>query len=109
MRNPEVTAPDVRATRLAGEQWGVISWAQLRACGLSKAGIGRRVNAERLHPLHPAVYGLIPPAALAREGRWFAAVMACGKGAALSHRTAAALWELLDDWPGPPEVTAPYG
>jgi very-short-patch-repair endonuclease len=31
---------------------------------------------------------------LRREGRWLAAVMACGAGAALSHRDAAALWEL---------------
>jgi hypothetical protein len=28
------------------------------------------------------------------EGRWLAAVMACGPGAALSHRDAAAPWEL---------------
>jgi very-short-patch-repair endonuclease len=27
----------------------------------------------------------------------------------LSHRSAAALWELLDDWPGLPEVTVPIG
>ena len=33
-------------------------------------------------------------AALRREGRWLAAVLACGAGAALSHRTAAALCDL---------------
>jgi very-short-patch-repair endonuclease len=109
MRNPEVTAPDILAARLAGKQWGVICWSQLRACGLSKAGIGRRVSAERLHRIHPAVYAFVPPAALAREGRWLAAELACGEGAALSHRSAATLWDLLDDWPGPPDVTVPVG
>jgi hypothetical protein len=29
---------------------------------------------------------------LTREGRWLAAVLACGDGAVLSHRSAAALW-----------------
>jgi very-short-patch-repair endonuclease len=109
MRNSEVTGPDVRAARVAGGQWGVISWSQLRACGLSKAGIRRRVVSERLHRIHPAVYAFVPSPALAQEGRWFGAVMACGEGAALSHRSAATLWELLDEWPGPAEVTVPVG
>ena len=36
-----------------------------------------------------------------------AAVIACGAGAALSHRSAAELWELLGPWTGPVEVTVP--
>ena len=36
-----------------------------------------------------------------------AAVIACGAGAALSHRSAAELWELLGPWIGPVEVTVP--
>ena len=36
-----------------------------------------------------------------------AAVLACGDGAALSHRSAAALWELLPTRPGPVHVTIP--
>jgi very-short-patch-repair endonuclease len=31
---------------------------------------------------------------LPREGRWMAAVLACGEGAALSHESAAALWAI---------------
>lgn len=31
---------------------------------------------------------------LSREGRWLAATLACGEGALLSHRSAAARWEL---------------
>ena len=36
-----------------------------------------------------------------------AAVLACGHGAALSHRSAAALWCIRPRWPTPVEVTAP--
>jgi very-short-patch-repair endonuclease len=44
---------------------------------------------------------------LSREGRWLAAVLACGSGAALSHRSAAALWGLRRQSSGPIEVTVP--
>jgi very-short-patch-repair endonuclease len=39
------------------------------------------------------------------EGRWMAAVLACGQRAALSHRSAAALWALLKPPSGPIDVT----
>jgi very-short-patch-repair endonuclease len=35
-----------------------------------------------------------------------AAVLACGPGAVLSHRSAAALWEITPPWRGPEDVTA---
>ena len=35
-----------------------------------------------------------------------AAVLACGTGAALSHRSAAALWAITPPWRGPVDVTA---
>jgi hypothetical protein len=34
-------------------------------------------------------------------------VLACGPDAALSHRSAAALWQIVPRWPSTPEVTAP--
>ena len=36
-----------------------------------------------------------------------AAVLACGPGAVLSHRSAAYLWEIVDSWEEPIDVTAP--
>ena len=36
-----------------------------------------------------------------------AAVLACGSDAALSHRSAAALWQILPRWYAPTEVTTP--
>lgn len=102
MRNPDATV-----AAIAGEQWAVITWRQLRGAGLAKSTIGRRVRRKRLHRVHVSVYALVPPEALAPEGRWLAAVLACGTGAALSHRSAAALWSLLDDDADDPDVTVP--
>jgi very-short-patch-repair endonuclease len=43
--------------------------------------------------MHHGVYA-VGHSALNREGRWMAAVLACGSGAVLSHRHAAALWKI---------------
>jgi len=71
----------------------VIDDAGLLALGFSRTTIRRRVATGRLRRLHPGVYAL-GHTALRREGRWLAAVLATGAGAALSHRSAAALWDL---------------
>jgi very-short-patch-repair endonuclease len=102
MRNPDATV-----AALAAEQWAVITWRQLRDAGLAKSTIARRVARGRLHRVHHAVYSLVPVEALAAEGRWLAAALACGPAAALSHRSAAVLWELLDFEAAFPEVTVP--
>jgi hypothetical protein len=44
-----------------------------------------------LHQIARGVYAVGWPQ-LAREGRWMAAVLACGDESVLSHRSAAALW-----------------
>jgi len=44
--------------------------------------------------------------AIRREGHWLAAVLACGAGAALSHRSAAVLWDLRPSSRGVIDVTA---
>ena len=66
---------------------GVVSLAQLRAVGLSDDAVLRRVRLGRLRRVHRGVYG-VGGAVLPREGRWFAAVMACGRqrGAQSRHR-----------------------
>jgi hypothetical protein len=70
----------------------VVARAQLGVLGLDRFAIARRVQAGILHPLHDGrVYavGLDP---LSVSGTYLAAVMACGSGSRLSHRSAAALW-----------------
>jgi very-short-patch-repair endonuclease len=66
---------------------------QLRAIGLPRSGVSDRVAAGRLHRMHRGVYAVGHPN-LSRDGRWHAAVLACGEGAVLSHRSAAALWKI---------------
>ena len=45
--------------------------------------------------------------ALTEEGRWLAAVLACGDGAVLSHASAAALWSISPRCPQWADVTVP--
>jgi predicted transcriptional regulator of viral defense system len=59
-----------------------------------------------LRRVHRGVYA-VGGAVLPREGRWLAAVLACGPRAALSHVGAAVHWNLLNYEPPLPEVTAP--
>ncbi len=69
---------------------------QLDARGLARSSIRGRAATGRLHRVHHGVYALTPPRLLSRDGRFMAAVLACGPNAALSHASAALL---LDLWP----------
>jgi predicted transcriptional regulator of viral defense system/very-short-patch-repair endonuclease len=100
------TTPDRRVAELAGRQWGVVSLVQLRELGLSDDAVQRRGRAGRLHRVHRAVYA-VGHTVLRREGRCLAAVLACGEGAVLSHRSAAAHWGLLQTAATRIDVTAP--
>ena len=73
----------------------------MRAFGYSDAEIDLRIRAQRLHPVHRGVLAVGRPH-LDRLGRLMAAVLACGDGAALSHESAAELWEIRRHTPGPP-------
>ena len=64
------------------------------------------VRRRRLHVVHRGVYA-VGHRALRKEGRRLAAVLACGPGAVLSHRSAAAHWELLPTDQARIDVTAP--
>jgi predicted transcriptional regulator of viral defense system len=106
MREFSATTPDGRVAELAAGQWGVVSRAQLRAQGLSDDAVRRRVRAGRLHRLHHGVYA-VGHTALGIEARRLAAVLACGEGAVLSHRSAAAHWGLLATSAARTDVTIP--
>jgi very-short-patch-repair endonuclease len=97
---------DVRLAVLAKRQHGVVTLAQLVDLGLSEKGIAERVRTGRLHRIHRGVYAM-SPARLTREGYWLAAVLACGPGAVLSHRSAASLWELRPSAAQTIDVTVP--
>ena len=99
-------AVDVAIAALADGQYGVVAHRQLAAAGLSLTGIEERLRTGRLHGIHRGVYS-VGHRSLRREGYWMAAVLACGPGAALSHRSAAALWALRPSAGSAIDVTVP--
>jgi very-short-patch-repair endonuclease len=92
---------------LAGRQHGVVAQAQLRAVGLSRQAIHRRVRRGWLVALRDGVYA-VGHTALTSHSHLVAAVYACGPRALASHRAAGWLWGLLRQGQ-PVEVTAPRG
>jgi very-short-patch-repair endonuclease len=98
-----------RIAGLAARQRGLVTRAQLLRAGVSPHAVDRRVKTGRLRPVHRGVY-LVGPLVV-RHARELAAVLACGPHAALSHRSAAALWQLLPDRPEtePVDVTLRRG
>jgi very-short-patch-repair endonuclease len=92
--------------RIAGNQHGVVAARQLAAAGLPDYSVSRRVKAGRLHRLHRGVYA-VGHTDLSFEGRCTAAVLAIGDPAVVSHRSAAAVWGMLQPHSGPISVTVP--
>ena len=103
---PRNSVATLRVSGVAAAQWGAISWAQLRDCGLSGPSISRAVRAGRLHRLHPRVYA-VGHDNVCLEGRLVAALLYAGPGAALSHGTAAWLWRLTEREPALIDVSKP--
>lgn len=103
----QVTTPaDLAVAKLAAGQWGVVTYRELRACGLSLKAIEVRVARGNLHPLYRGVFA-VGHRNLTQDGRFLAAVKACGTQAVLSHYSAAALHDLVK-WDGRPfDITAP--
>ena len=99
-------APDAEIARIAFRQHGVVTLAQLRGAGLGAGGIDLRVHNGRLHRLHRGVFA-VGHARISQEGRWLAAVLALGKGAVLSHVSAAALWGIRHSNSAYVHVTVP--
>jgi very-short-patch-repair endonuclease/predicted transcriptional regulator of viral defense system len=91
---------------IAARQHGVISTHQLLSLGLTRSAVNQRAAAGRLHRVHPGVFAVGHPI-VSREGAYMAAVLACGPGALLSHRSAAALWDLRRSERPRVDVTAP--
>jgi predicted transcriptional regulator of viral defense system len=88
---------DIRgeAYEIASRQAGAISRQQLLHCGLSPQMIVRRVERGRWQQLFWGVYGVFTGSA-SRDTWLWAAVLRAGRGAVLSHQTAAELHGLTD-------------
>jgi very-short-patch-repair endonuclease len=88
---------------LAARQHGVVARPQLLRLGFSRRELDGLLARDFLHPLHRGVYA-VGHTRLTAKGRWMAAVLACGPGAVLSHRSAVALWDLRPIPSGPVDV-----
>jgi hypothetical protein len=74
---------------LANDNFGIVRHGDLVRVGLSQGQIKRRLASGRLTRLHDRVYAF-GHSALRDEGRWLAALWACGPDGALSHTSASA-------------------
>jgi hypothetical protein len=94
-----------RLMNLANRQHGVISRGQLSRLGMSDSAIAHAIRVGRLHRVFRGTFALTPQ--ISRRGRLSAAVLACGKGTVISHRSAGALLGLLNDGPAVIDVIPP--
>ncbi|HEU4978988.1 MAG TPA: DUF559 domain-containing protein [Solirubrobacteraceae bacterium] len=101
-----MTTQSDQAWRLARRQHWVVTRAQLLELGFTLAAIRHRVAEGRLHRVARGVYAVGRPD-LTKHGRWMAAVLSCGPQAALSHHSAAALYEIAPDDPRAVHVSIP--
>lgn len=84
----------IAVSKLASQQFGVISRKQLRNLGASSRSIDRLIETGRIHRIHQGVY-LVGHTAIPAFGRDLAAVMAAGDDSYLSHYSAARAWRIL--------------
>ncbi len=84
----------------------MVSRRQLREIGFSRGQVDREVGRQRLHRVFRGVYAYGNPA-VGAKGRLWAATLACGPEAFVSHRSAAALMGLMDRGPLLIDVIAP--
>jgi very-short-patch-repair endonuclease/predicted transcriptional regulator of viral defense system len=97
MATETTAARSAKAWDLARRQHGVLTWRDLHDLGFGESAIRHRLATGRLHRVSRGVYA-VGRSELTREGRWMAAVLACGGDAALSHGSAAALWGIGPEW-----------
>ena len=100
----ELVHTDVEMAALAGRQYGIVASRQL---GFTANAVATRVATGRLHRVHRGVYA-VGHLGLGQEARWLAAVLACGDGAVLSHRSAGTLWGIRLGELFRPEVTTEH-
>ncbi len=113
----DIVPPDAAETRarrraelgaLAVAQHGAVARRQLLALGFTRHEIAGMIRAGWLHRVHSGVYA-VGRRSLGANGRRMAAVLACGAGALLSHRSAASHLGLWRSATALIEVTAASG
>ena len=98
----------ISVARIAGGQYGRITFVQLLAAGVDRDRIRRWVADGRLRREHTGVFTLGHPDSSAR-GIYLSAALAAGDGAVVSHLAVAHVLRLVRGRPPAPEVTIPAG
>lgn len=98
-----MVTPDERIHHAA--RLGLVTWAELRAAGLTEHEIIGRLRRGSLRHVHPGVYATFGTP-LPFESKVLAGCLAAGSGAVASHRSALAMWGLIEGLQ-PVEITAP--
>jgi hypothetical protein len=98
-------AVDLAVSGLASEQQGLVTLEQAVERGMTSRMVHVRVRSGFLHPIFRGVFA-VGHRPTSDEAWWLAAVLACGDGALLSHRSAAALWEIRGSAAASIDVTA---
>lgn len=94
-----------RLAALANRQHGVASIGQLRGLGYSDGSLRHALQTGKLHPICHGVYA-VGRSRISQHGECIAAILSCGEGTLLSHRSAGWLWGLTSRFARPVEVTA---
>ncbi len=89
---------------LADRQHSMVSVMQLRALGVGEGAVRHREALGRWRREHRGVY-FVGAGRVPKLGRWMAAVLAGGPGAALSFRSAGQLWAVREGFARPVDVT----
>jgi len=82
-----------RIAELAARQHGLITHAKLLAIGLGRDAVKYRLKVCRLRRVQRGIYRIGPLVSLLELE--MAAVLACGPGAVISHRSAGVLWRMV--------------
>jgi hypothetical protein len=98
----------VRLWALAEQQHGVVARWQLIPLGFTVSAIEHAIATGALNPIWRGVYA-VGRRQITPHGRWMAAALVCGPGAAVSHETAAALWQIRPPRAGPVEISVRSG
>jgi very-short-patch-repair endonuclease len=98
--------PDVRLSRRGAEQYGVVTWDDALAAGLTPRQIERRIASGSLVPVHRRVY--VQPAAAPSDHQPLMAACLAAEGVA-SNRSAAVVYGLRGVKAARPEITVPRG
>jgi very-short-patch-repair endonuclease len=101
-------AREVAIAEVAATQHNQVTLTQLVRAGFSDNAIRHRLGNGSLHRPYRGVYSLGRPPVTANEHR-MAAVLACGRGAALSHATAGDQLDLRASASALIDVTSPTG